>query len=211
LRILRGSKKRRRIEMSLRISAPCTFVLASCLFGCSVSSEYMQQQIPPLPLSAVPDKATVVFIRPSGYGGRMKTVILDEHGRFLGEDWGETYFSVQVPAGDHVFLSWAENTAALHASLAPGKTYYVEVAPKMGAFSARVHLMAVTPHSESWGKLREWLSDSKQLVPNEPAGQAYLASRADDVKERLNRASAIWGEYKPDEIAERTIKAEDGQ
>lgn len=197
--------------MTLRASVSCIAVMASCLFGCSVSSDYMQVQIPPQPLVAAQDKATVVFIRPSGYGGRMKTVLLDEHGRFLGEDWGETYFSVQVPAGDHVFLSWAENTAALHASVAPGKTYYVEVAPKMGAFSARIQLIALTPHSENWPKLKEWISESKQIIPNEAAGQAYLTKRADDVKERLGRANEIWGEYKPEELAERTIKAEDGQ
>jgi hypothetical protein len=179
--------------------------------GCSVHSDYMHEQIPPQALVAAPDKATVVFIRPSGYGGRMKTVIMDGHGQFLGEDWGETYFSVQMPPGDHVFLAWAENTSAVHAQLAPGKTYYVEVAPKMGAFSARIQLVALTPHSENWGKLKEWMTDSKQILPDTSAGQAYLQGRQEDVQERLKRGGEIWGEYKPDELADRTIKAEDGQ
>jgi len=185
-------------------------VLASCL-GCGVSSSYMHAQTPAQPIAAAPDKATVVFLRPSGYGGRSKTTILDAHGQFLGEDWGATYFAAQVAPGEHVFLSWAENTAALRASLAPGKTYYIEVAPKMGFLSARVHLLAVTPRTPNWSKLRDWMSNSVQIVPDEAAGQAYLESRSADVEERVRRAKEALHKYSPEELDERTLRREDGQ
>jgi hypothetical protein len=53
-------------------------------------------------------------------------------------------------------------------------------------------------------------ADSKELVP-ERAGQAYFATRSEDVQERLERANQMWAEYEPDELAERTIEAEDGR
>jgi hypothetical protein len=185
--------------------------LSSLTIGCSVSSPYMHEQAPPQPIPASRDKATIVFLRPSSYGGRVKTTILDTRGRFLGEDWGSTYFAVQVEPGEHVFLAWAENTAALRARLAAGKTYYIEVAPKMGALSARMHLLALTPRSASWSKVPEWMSGSVQVVPDEAAGQAYLQARATDVDERIRRAKEALSKYSSEELAERTLRPEDGQ
>src|SRR5262249_18473662 len=135
---------------------------------------------------------------------------LDERGRFLGDSLPESYFAVRVPAGEHVFVAWAENTAALRASLAPGRTYYVEVASKPGAWSARAHLLAITPRSETWKDVRTWLAESTQLGPNEPGGQAYLQSRSEDVAERLRRANEILREYDAKELEERTIRPDDG-
>lgn len=60
-------------------------------------------------------------------------------------------FAVALPAGRHVLVVWAENTEALLADLAPGRTYFVEVSMKMGFWSARAHLYGITPRSPSWG------------------------------------------------------------
>jgi hypothetical protein len=184
--------------------------LAAGLAGCSASSDYMHPVGPPQ-LAAKADAATVVFIRPSGYAAAIGTTILDDKGRFLGDSLAETYFVSQVPAGEHTFIAWAENTAALKAQLAPGKVYYVEVSPKMGALSARVHLLALTSRSESWGELQGWLADSQAMQVDERAGQAYLAERAEDVQERIRRAREALTEYDAEELAERTLRPEDGQ
>ena len=184
--------------------------LAAGLAGCSASSDYMHPVGPPQ-LAPKADTATVVFIRPSGYAAGIATTILDDKGRFLGDSLAETYFVSEVPAGEHVFIAWAENTAALKAQLAPGKVYYVEVSPKMGALSARVHLLALTSRSESWGELQSWLADSQPMRTDEKAGQAYLAERAEDVQERIARAKDALTEYDAEELAERTLRPEDGQ
>ena len=190
--------------------ALCLMAMLLCSAACTASSDYMHEVHAPQALRATPDSAVVVFIRPSGYARAMGSTILDGHGRFLGDSLPETYFAVRVPPGEHIFIAWAENTAALRASLAPGRTYYVEVAPKMGALSARMQLLAVTPRAESWGELRAWMGESKQTVPDEASGQAYLTSRREDVAERLHRAQEILREYDAEELAERTLTPGDG-
>ncbi|AKU95356.1 hypothetical protein AKJ09_02020 [Labilithrix luteola] len=181
--------------------------------GCSATSKYMTPSpAGPASLAAAGDMATVVFIRPSGFAGSQRATVLDGQGRFLGDSLPESYFAVKVPPGEHVFISWAENTGALRATLAAGKVYFVEVSPKMGAFSARVHLLAITPRASSWKKLDEWIAESKAYVPDEVHGQAYLASRKNDVAERIRRANeALNKDYSRDELDERTLLPTDSR
>lgn len=178
------------------------------LLGCASSDHMRTASGAPAPPAA--DTATVVFLRPSGMASGITTTILDGNGRFLGDSLPSSHFSVKVPPGEHLFLAWAENTAALRATLAAGKTYYVKVSPRMGALSARMQLLALTPRNEDWPKLKEWLG-KKGYEPNTDTGQRYLDSRKDDVAKRVKRANDILKEYDPKELEERTLRAEDGQ
>jgi len=179
------------------------------LVGCSAHSDYMHAGTPPAPPTA--DAATVVFIRPSGYGGGQRMTVLDADGRFLGDSLPKSYFTVKVTPGEHVFVVWGENTGAMRANVAGGKTYYVEVSPKLGVISSRVHLLALTPRHENWKELPDWLKESRPMAPDEAAGQAYLAKRHDAVQERVRRAREILAEYDEKELAARTILPQDGQ
>jgi hypothetical protein len=202
----------KRSTFSLRPAlSALAIAVATASAGCAATSDHMREVASAEPPAAPAGSATVIFVRPSGYAGGIKTTILDEHGGFLGDSLPESQFSVAVPAGKHLFVSWAENTGALQADLAAGKTYYVEVAPRMGAFSARVHLLAVTPRTKSWAKLPEWLRESRHYVPDPRSGQAYLASRQDDVKERLRRAGEAIRGYDADDLALRTLNPGDGR
>lgn len=164
----------------------------------------------PVPLIAPPDAALVVFMRPSGYGRSVATTILDDRGMFLGDSIGETQFAVTLPPGRHVFLSWAENTAPLQGDFLPGRVYYVEVSPRMGFWSTRIQLIALTPRSEHWSHVNEWLHETTQLVPDAAAGQAYLNGRADAVAERVRRARERLTELDAEELADRTFLPQDG-
>jgi hypothetical protein len=198
--------------LSLRHAlSTATLVLGLAASGCVATSPYMHEAVTAQPSAPPPGAATVVFVRPSGYAGALKTTILDEHGTFLGDSLAESQFAVTLPAGRHLFVAWAENTAALQADLAPGRTYYVEVAPRMGVLSARVHLLAVTPRSKSWERLPEWLHDSRLYDADPGAGQAYLATRQDDVRERLRRANEAIRKYDADDLALRTLNPGDGR
>jgi hypothetical protein len=179
--------------------------------GCAATSDYMAESASPRPIMGVGDMATVVFIRPSSYAKSIKTTILDGRGTFLGDSLPESHFAVVLPPGQHVFISWAENTAALQATLAPGRVYYVEVAPKLGVLSARVHLLALSPRAENWDKVGEWLKETKQFVPDSAGGQRSLASRSEDVQERIRRGTEALANYDAEELAERTLRAEDGR
>ncbi len=190
--------------------ALCVVLSAALVTGCTASSDYMREVAHPQPPSADTQAVTVVFIRPSSFARSIATTILDGRGRFLGDALPSAYFVVQMPPGEHLFISWAENTAALKANLAPGLVYYVEVAPTIGAFSARVHLRALKPGSENWEELPEWLEESTRYEPDEASGQAYLQSRQEDVTERIRRGNEILTEYDAEEMAERTLNPGDG-
>lgn len=159
---------------------------------------------------APPNAALVVFVRPSGYASSVATTILDDQGAFLGDSIAGSQFAVLVPPGPHLFLAWAENTAPLVATVLPGRVYYVEVAPKLGFWTPRVHLLAINPRTDSWRELSLWMSQSNQLIPDVAAGQAYLNERQADVAERIRRARERLGELDPEELTERTLRPEDG-
>ena len=177
--------------------------------GCSYASPYMRPAQPGLP-AATPDAARVVFVRPSGMAFAVGVTILDGAGRFLGDLPAQSHFSVAVPPGPHLFLAWAENTAAVRAELAPGRTYFVEVSPRPGFWSMRIQLLALTPRHPKWRERPEWIRRTQRLVPDRPAGQAEMNRRAEDRAERLRRAREILGEYDARELAERTLTPDDG-
>lgn len=193
------------IKLSLSVGL---FSLAA--LGCTVSSPYMETLAAPQPIAVEPGSATVVFVRPTGYAGRAKHMILDEKGRFLGECWGETYFPVKVPPGQHTFISWSEGTPALQASVDAGKVYYVEVGVTIGAWAARARLFGVGPQRESWGELPEWLARSKMLLPNEAAGQAHFATIPDRVNEVIQKGLQNWSEYDAEARGKRSLNPADG-
>jgi hypothetical protein len=161
-------------------------------------------------LAPRPAAATVVFIRPSSYAGLIVPMIATTKGKFLGESEASSYFVTTLPPGEHVLFSWSEGTPALRATFAAGKTYFVEVAPKMGAFSARVQLLAIKPGRETWSKRAEWLRDCNPIAPDAVAGQAYLASRADDYREQVANALESLAGYSRPELDEHTIGPDDG-
>jgi hypothetical protein len=185
-----------------------TLVLASFTLGCA-SSDYMKIASGPVSAPAA-DSATVVFLRPSGMGTAIRTTILDGKGTFLGDTLSSSYFAAKVLPGDHVFIAWAENTPAMKASLLPGKTYYVKVSPRLGAWSARMQLLAIKPGSEDWPKLKDWMG-KKHLDPDAAKGQAYLDERKEDVAKRIASANENLKEYDAKELEERTLRPEDGQ
>lgn len=164
----------------------------------------------PLPLGPSPDAATVVFVRPSAFGAAIHPTIFDERGHFLGDAEASSHFVVRVPPGEHMFVVWAENTGPIRAWLAPGRTYFVEVAMKPGWWHARAHLLAITPRTGSWGHLRDWLADTKPTLTNLHAGQDYLDGRSEDVAERLRRAREALAEMDAEELEERTLRPNDG-
>jgi hypothetical protein len=201
----------------MRIMVTSILALSVLMAGCGIHSDYMKEVESPSAAAVDPAAATVVFVRPSGYGKALKTVILDEHGRFLGESWGKTYFSVKVPPGEHTFISWTEGTPALRAKLEPGKTYYVQQSITMGVWSGRVRLFAMGPQREDWPKLTEWLADSTMLIPNEAAGQEFLRQKADRVQEVVAKGLANYAGYEdearkgdPSAVEKRTLLPQDG-
>ena len=114
-----------------------------------------------------------------------------------------------MPAGEHLFLSWGENTSAVKATVAAGKTYYVEAHGESG--SPRLALRAVTLTSPSYGHIDGWLATAKPLTPDEAKGQAYLQAEAKGVASAIARANSVIAEYDSASLPAHTLGAEDGK
>jgi hypothetical protein len=177
--------------------------------GCAGSSQYMKEVPSAEAVHAPADRATVVFVRPSGIGFAINFAILDQQGHWVGDAVAETHFAVSLPPGDYMFVGWAENTAALKASLGNGRVYYVEVYPVMGAFSSQVQFEALTPRSGDWSKLAGWLKTTKRLEPI-PTGVAHIDAKRDDALKRVASAKENWDGYSNPDKARKTLHLEDG-
>lgn len=187
------------------------FLAAGALAGCDASSPFMRPVVPSRPVEPRADAATVVFIRPSGYARTDKFPIFDEQGRFVGESLPTSQFAILMPPGNHVFVAGgAENIGVLKVELGPSRTYYVEVAPRLGFTRPRVHLLAIGRHAASFEHLREWLDETKQYAPLTEPGQAEWSLRKGEVTQMLLDANDTWAKLDGEARTESTLVLEDG-
>lgn len=181
--------------------------LALLMVGCGRG--YMMEAQTPQSVGANASAATVIFVRPSGYGGG-EFPILDGQGHFLGAAPGNSWFVVSVPAGEHLFIAWSEGTPALKATLEAGKIYYVEVGVTIGAWSPRARLFAVGPQRPQWAELPKWLSETTPVVPAPDAGQRFQAKQGGEVGEVVQKGVQNYAEYDAEAKGQRTLQVTDG-
>jgi len=187
------------------------FVFGLLTSGCgAATSEYMKPVAGPEPQGAPPNKARVVFVRPSGGAWKVIFTIIDERGYFLGDSTAGGRFSVYLDPGEHYFIVWTETTETVKATLAPGRTYYVEVRPKMGMWKARASLWAVNRKSGLMQSIPSYLSDTTVTTPDFAAGQAYLNSLGNELPNAAKQGIETYNAYSPDDKADVTLMPEDG-
>ena len=170
----------------------------------------MAEVIPPRPIAAPPDQAVVVFVRPSNLAYAVSANILDETGRFLGDMPARGHFAASLPPGRHMLIVWAENTDAMTVSLLPGRIYFIEVYASMGAWSAHMHLRAIKPSLPSWYEKDNCMRSTTQYVADVASGQANLAGRQDDLRERLRRGQEHLSQYQGADLDAHSLAETDG-
>jgi hypothetical protein len=186
-----------------------SLALTLLVMGCG-GLKFMNEAKPPQAVAADPANATVVFIRPSGYGGGASFNIIDQSGRFLGEVNGESYFVSKMPPGQYTFIAWSEGTPAMQATVEAGKVYYVEVGVTIGMWGGHARLFAIGPQREQWAKLPKWLADSTELLPKPDASSKFSADRGSDEKEVIQKGVNNYAGYEGDEKQKRTLLPSDG-
>jgi hypothetical protein len=184
------------------------FTFAALAIGCA-GSRYMRVASPPRAIQAPPDRALVVFLRPSSLAPAATFTVVDGRGSFLGQLGARQYFVLAAPPGAHTFVAWAENIDVMQAELAPARVYYVLVAARMGAWSAQLSISALTERRQEWASLLTWLRASTQMIPDLAAGQAGLSPG--DVQNRVAAANGTWAGYDEAQRAVRVLSAGDGR
>jgi hypothetical protein len=177
---------------------------SSLLFGCAAGR---MSEIPSnLAMVPPPDRALVVFVRPSWLGSALSLSIVDEQGHFVGDSLAESHFAVTTAPGRHHFILWSGNTDVVEADLLPGRTYYVYVDLTLG----NDHMYAVSPRDAHWSEVAGWMAKTRRLQSNFTDGERYLEGRRDDVSERVRRGLEHSLNWSPEERAQHTLMPGDG-
>src|SRR5690606_26444528 len=100
-----------------------------------------------------------------------------------------------------------ENTSVLQADLLAGHIYYVVVRPRIGP---RVQLTALTPRSQEWHKLNDWLKNSEALVADRQAGQTELDKNPELMHSKMSEAVEVWSKMTAQERELHTLLPGDG-
>jgi hypothetical protein len=190
------------------------FTLAAMVLatGCSARlSQYMQAFDEPEVMVPPPGLARVVFLRPSSGAFQRIVTLVNEHGHYLGDSSAGTRFSVFPPPGDHYFIAMTDGAETLKATLAPGRTYYVELRPKLGVWTPQVPLLAISRRSGLRRLLPDFLTHTWAAIPDFQAGEAHLRELGSQAPATVRRGIRAHEGYSPELKAAATLVPEDGE
>ncbi|WP_321491742.1 hypothetical protein [uncultured Desulfobacter sp.] len=143
------------------------FVLLFVFIGCAAPT--MNLSVPVTETIAPNiDKAIVYFLRPKSLGFKIHAAVYDDE-TFIGfVPYGQKLPYVAEP-GEHLFMVVSEAADFLKAELLAGKTYYVEVVPRMGAWRARFSLSPYTKEQLETQTVQKFIKEGRLIQNNEKA------------------------------------------
>jgi hypothetical protein len=164
-----------------------------------------------------PGKATVVFLRPSSFGGAIQASVYDTHAQddtFIGIVSAGNKLAYAAEPGDHLFMVMAENADFMIAHLEAGKTYYVDVRARPGLWKARFSLLPIhhdpaAKYNTQSADFQQWLSKTEWVEKGATADQWYREHAA-DVREKKLGYMKKWDAMAPADKAELVLNAKDG-
>lgn len=162
-------------------------------------------------------KALVVFMRPSFFGGAIASTVYDAPDTgdtFLGVLKYKDKLAVQMDPGVHRLMVIAENADFLDATFEAGKTYYVLVKARPGAWKARfslipIHNKADAEYSLQMPEFKQW-SEVTSFVEKTPAADEWYAEHKASVDEKKADYLVKWNKMAPEDRAVLVLNAEDG-
>ncbi len=158
-----------------------------------------------------PDKARVIFVRPSSGAFQSIFTLIDEHGFFLGDSSAGYRFLVLFDPGEHYVVAMTDAAETLRLTLSPGRTYYVELRPKLGVWKPQLQLVAINRQSGLLPLVPEYLSHTDLTQSDFAAGQAHLYSLGTQAPDAAQRGIQAFAGYSPEAKAAATLVPEDGQ
>lgn len=182
------------------------FILAMGAFGCAAPNMKLSDIAEPYVMPDK-DKALVYFIRPSNLGYLINAAVYDDE-KFIGIVPYEQKLPYLADAGEHRFMVISEAADFLKADLLSGKTYYIQVVPRMGAWRARFSLAPVTKDDLENPKVQKWLEKAR-LIKNKDLAHKWADDNHESVLNKKEVYFLKW-QQKPED-QRPFLKAEDGQ
>ena len=180
--------------------------LATALGSCARRSHLMTATGPAgAAIAPAAGRALVVFLRPSRYGGAVQAALYDGDA-LAGISSVGTAINYQATPGKHQFMVVSEGADFLDAELGPDKTYFVLVAPRMGAWRARFSLRKLDPRRQA-SEIARWRRAAQPVATNERA-VAWDRENRPSVLQKRDGYLRKWHEKPTDERP--TLQVEDG-
>ena len=162
-------------------------------------------------------KALVVFLRHSFVGSAIQSSVYevtDSGQAFHGIIANKHRVAVEVAPGKHRFMIVAENADFLEADLVAGKTYYVLVSPRPGAWKARFSLLPIRSdasakhnvHSDDFAK---WMKKTRRVEIG-PEAEAWYQKNEASVSEKRREYLEKWNAQSASHREELTLRPNDG-
>jgi hypothetical protein len=188
-------------------------VLALLVGGCASSA--MRPVGPGAAAAPLADKAVVVFMRPSNFGGAIQASVFDvtqpsnHTDKFVGIVSAGTKVAYVADAGPHLFMVIGENADFMDATLAPGKTYHAIVSARMGWWKARFSLEPVHAAELTSADFAEW--NETKLVENTTESHAWAKDNWESIQGKKVDYIRKWNAKPQAERDEQTLFVQDGR
>lgn len=181
----------------------CLAGVSVLLSGCFGTSKYMvDSSEDEFQKVRTGDQAQLIMMRVSSFGGAIDAPVFDVsqgEPKLLGVSTPQTKIAVPLKPGKHTFMVIGEAADFMEINAAPGKTYYALVEPRMGVWKARFTLQPIKKEGAcnnnatfDGGKISAWLKESRYVVLQQEAGNAWYASNANSVKEKQAEYWSKW-------------------
>ena len=131
------------------------------------------------------DKALVYFLRPSNLGYKINAAVYDDE-KFVGFVPYNQKLPYFADPGEHMFMVVSEAADFLKADLAAGKTYYIQVVPRMGAWRARFSLAPVTKTDLQSARVQKWITNCRLIDNREGAEQWAVDNESSVLKKKTS-------------------------
>lgn len=141
-----------------------------------------------------PDKALVIFMRPSMVGGAIQATLYDELA-YVGTISSKTRIAYETVPGEHMFMVIGESADFMKADLLAGKTYYAAIIPRIGFWKARFSFRPQNGQI-SEDELQSWLGDTKQVRISDE-GLKWAQDNEPSIRQKKAEYLPKW-ESKPD-------------
>jgi hypothetical protein len=187
--------------------------LAAALIALLVSGCSSEQATPSAPepqkvAAPEPGKATVIFMRPTLFGGAIQSSVFDittEPPALIGIVGQHKKVAYVTSPGVKRFMVIGETAEFMDANLSGGKTYYVRVVPHMGLWKARFSLEPLT-RSVADADLDKDLADC-EWTESTPSSAQWAQNHMESIQEK--KAKSL-----PEFLAQAekpTLSPEDGR
>lgn len=195
-----------------RIASAIAVVAAMLLAGCAGTVKNMKEVADEgTAVKPRPDEAMVIFMRPSGMGFAIQSSVFEiknESPSLVGIVAAKTKVAHRVPAGNHLYMVVGESADFMTADLAPNKTYYAYVSPRMGMWKAR---FVLEPKHLSELDSAEFKGDYNEcrLVETTAESQAWMTENLSSIQEKRGEYYKDWLQKGAEERLQ--LRPEDGR